>query len=180
VEDSSSTGGASNTHQQAFNELQVVVLTAPIAVDGGIWIPAGTAVNSHMIFLNQPDCVSCSLLADQATWTFNGNILGVMSDSSGSAEAATTLVLGAPATFYPGAFADRGFEIDDAYAISGNAITVRMSVTQPGDWIRVVTKATADDCKKGGWQSSGQWKNQGDCVSWFATNGKNEPGKNLP
>jgi hypothetical protein len=27
----------------------------------------------------------------------------------------------------------------------------------------------------GGWQSSGVFKNQGDCVSFVATNGKNPP-----
>ena len=39
---------------------------------------------------------------------------------------------------------------------------------------------TPDDCKKGGWQRYGIFRNQGDCVSWVATQGKNEPGKNQP
>jgi hypothetical protein len=39
---------------------------------------------------------------------------------------------------------------------------------------------TCDDCKKGGWQRYGVFRNQGDCVSWVATHGKNEPGKNEP
>jgi hypothetical protein len=34
---------------------------------------------------------------------------------------------------------------------------------------------TKDDCKKGGWQSYGVFKNQGDCVSFVATGGKNPP-----
>ena len=32
-----------------------------------------------------------------------------------------------------------------------------------------------DQCKKGGWETFGVFKNQGDCVSWFATGGKNPP-----
>ncbi|MGB0091072.1 MAG: hypothetical protein WBP81_00805 [Solirubrobacteraceae bacterium] len=33
-----------------------------------------------------------------------------------------------------------------------------------------------DQCKKGGWKSfGGQFKNQGDCVSFVATGGKNQP-----
>jgi hypothetical protein len=32
-----------------------------------------------------------------------------------------------------------------------------------------------DQCKKNGWQSFGIFKNQGDCVSAVATNGKNQP-----
>lgn len=38
---------------------------------------------------------------------------------------------------------------------------------------------TIADCKKGGWRTyytpEGKFKNQGDCVSWLATNGKNAP-----
>jgi hypothetical protein len=182
VADSSAAGGASNDHQQAFDERQLVVLPAPILVDGNVWIPAGTAVNSHMIFFNQPDCGPCPGLSDlDVTWTFNGDILGVMSDVDGNLEAASNSVLGAPGTFYPGAFSLRGLEAPDVYTVSDNAITVSMNVVQPGDWIRVVTEATADDCKHGGWRTSNiEWKNQGDCVSWFATHGKNEPGQNVP
>jgi hypothetical protein len=32
-----------------------------------------------------------------------------------------------------------------------------------------------DQCKNGGWQTYGVFKNQGDCVSFVATNGKNQP-----
>jgi hypothetical protein len=34
---------------------------------------------------------------------------------------------------------------------------------------------TKDECKDGGWQSFGVFKNQGDCVSFVATGGKNPP-----
>ena len=38
---------------------------------------------------------------------------------------------------------------------------------------------TKEQCKNGGWQDFGlSFKNQGDCVSFVATGGKNEPGKN--
>ena len=33
----------------------------------------------------------------------------------------------------------------------------------------------ADQCKQGGWQTFGIFKNQGDCVSFVATKGKNRP-----
>ena len=35
--------------------------------------------------------------------------------------------------------------------------------------------ASAEDCKKGGWQAFGVFKNQGDCVSFVETGGRNEP-----
>jgi hypothetical protein len=34
-----------------------------------------------------------------------------------------------------------------------------------------------DQCKNGGWRDFGVFKNQGDCVSFVATGGKNPPGK---
>ena len=34
-----------------------------------------------------------------------------------------------------------------------------------------------DQCKNGGWQSFGVFKNQGDCVSFVASGGKNPPGQ---
>jgi hypothetical protein len=34
-----------------------------------------------------------------------------------------------------------------------------------------------DQCNNGGWQGYGIFKNQGDCVSFVATGGKNPPGK---
>ena len=39
---------------------------------------------------------------------------------------------------------------------------------------------TGDDCKQDGWRKYLVFKNQGDCVSWVATGGRNEPGKNIP
>ena len=34
---------------------------------------------------------------------------------------------------------------------------------------------STDQCKNGGWQTYGVFKNQGDCVSFVATKGKNQP-----
>jgi hypothetical protein len=34
---------------------------------------------------------------------------------------------------------------------------------------------TEDECKNGGWRNFGNFKNQGDCVSFVATRGKNPP-----
>lgn len=126
-----------NTHQQAFNERQGVLLLAPLAVDGGL-VAAGTLVNSHMIFMNTDGPVFAS---DLQTWTFDGVILGVMSDIGGTLEAASNGLLGALGTIYPGAFANRGLEANDSYIVAGNMLTLSDSVTEPGDWIRIITQA---------------------------------------
>lgn len=129
--------GAENTNQQAFNEQQGVLLAAAVDVDGGS-IPAGTWVNSHMIFLNTASGSASDL---DKVWTFDGPVLGVMSDRGGALEAASSSILGASGTTYPGAFGLRGLEGNgnDGYVVAGSQITVSMNVAEPGDWIRVVT-----------------------------------------
>lgn len=39
-----------------------------------------------------------------------------------------------------------------------------------------LTPTSKDQCKNSGWQSFGVFKNQGDCVSFVATGGRNQPG----
>lgn len=122
-----------------FDEKQNVTLGASLGTDLGS-IAAGTKVSSHMIFLNTPGSLQRDLTA---TWTFDGTILGVMSDNNGTLEAASNAILGAAGTTYPGSFNNRGFEGNnpDSVTISGNVLEARMFVTEPGDWIRVVTAA---------------------------------------
>ncbi len=144
--------GAENAAMWGFNEVQGFTLLSDLAVDGG-FVAAGTRVSSHMIFLNTAGNGLTKHGTDGAgavEWTFDGNILGVMSDKTGKLEAASSGFLGAPGTFYPGAFNARGFEsnsaarTNDFYTVSaifGNVLEVGMEVTEPGDWIRVITAA---------------------------------------
>lgn len=132
--------GAENDHQQAFNERQNIVLTSAVDIDGGGSIAAGTLVSSHMIFLNTAGPVFAEDLS--VTWTFSDEVIGVMSNTAGTREADSTDQLGAVGTTYPGAFSLRGLESNDGYTVVGNTITVSMSVTEPGDWMRVVTAPT--------------------------------------
>ncbi|MCP3873092.1 MAG: PEP-CTERM sorting domain-containing protein [Desulfobacteraceae bacterium] len=135
--------GAENTAQQAFNEIQNVLLSSDLSVDGGT-ISSGTLVSSHMIFLNTPDS---SVTSDfNVKWEFDGDILGVMSDRYGQLEAASNTILGVVGTTYPGSFSARGMEnAQDTYSFTGNEITVSMLVSEPGDWIRVVTRASVPE-----------------------------------
>lgn len=134
-----------NTGMQGFDEAQGVVTTVAHLIDGGS-IPAGTLVDSHMIFLNSEGPTFIS--HQNVIWTFDAPIIGVMSDIGGTFEAASTFELGSPLTNYtvtgPGTgpappFFARGLEGADSYIVAGNQITVNMSVTEPGDWIRVIT-----------------------------------------
>ena len=143
---------ASSTHMVGFDERQNVLLSQGLKVDGGI-VARGTRVNSHMILFDLPDYSSnntdsaeepsewfVGALADNE-WVFSGPVLGVMSDMDGLFETATTEQLGARETTYPSSnLFLRGFEDNDFYDGVGTArLRVRMSVWQPGDWIRVIT-----------------------------------------
>lgn len=55
--------------------------------------------------------------------------------------------------------------------LDSQTVSTTVTFTQPP------RPTTAGQCMKGGWQSYGVFKNQGDCVSWVATHGKNPPGK---
>ena len=140
---------AFNEAQQGFNEQHSVLLTSDLAVDGGV-ISAGTRVDSHMIFLNSGPGNATTLLEQfNVVWSFSDIILGVMSDSMGLLETMSSGLLGAAGTIYPAAgFAARGLEtnpatcslaVDDCYSVSGNQLALTMRVTEPGDWIRVIT-----------------------------------------
>lgn len=134
--------GVTNRGQQGFDEQQGVLLGALLLVDGGS-IAAGAVVDSHMIFLNREQTPD-EILFHTVTWTFSGNILGVMSDQDGMREAASTPILGWPATTYPDPmFGARGLENTpgntDVYSILGNQLTLDLRVTAVGDWVRVIT-----------------------------------------
>jgi hypothetical protein len=145
-----------NTGMQGFDEAQQVTLASNILVDGG-GIAAGTRVDSHMIFLNSQGRSRLSHF--NVDWTFTGTILGIMSDGQGQFEAASTSQLGAPGTNYTvpslgtgpaPPFNARGLERNDGVGDGPNdgyalvdpfTLRVGMVVTEPGDWIRVVTAA---------------------------------------
>ena len=132
-----------NTGLQGFNEMQGVVLAADLAVNGGT-IAAGTRVDSHMIFLNKQDGVAGTLSHTDVEWTFSGEILGVMIDVNGLQEAASNAILGAMGTNYQTGLNNRGLEGNDSVMIAGAVLTTNFFVTQPGDWIRVITASPAE------------------------------------
>ena len=125
---------------RGFDERQGVVLRKRLLVDGGA-IPAGTAVDSHLIFLSPyPDHPTRHVAV---SWRFSGPVLGVMSDTHCDLHMRSDALLGNPGTKYPGRSAFRGMErrLGDHYQIVGEILTVTMTVPQLGDWIRVITAA---------------------------------------
>lgn len=165
---------ATNDRMQGFNEVQSFVLSRAIEVNNdGIFsntgiIGAGTRVSSHFIFLNNSGAgnLNHGLNGAPVVWEFDGAILGVMSDSGGRLENESTDILGADGVIYPGGgtgtlFNARGFETsapfadvaNDFYAVGlgPNVLEIGMNVTEPGDWVRVVTAATPVPLPAAGW-----------------------------
>lgn len=74
----------------------------------------------------------------------------------------------------------------DLSAYAGTTVRIRFAeVDNQGnfqasvDAVAIASKplpTSKDQCKNGGWQTFGVFKNQGDCVSFVATGGKNPPG----
>ncbi|OUR71356.1 hypothetical protein A9Q78_09890 [Methylophaga sp. 41_12_T18] len=135
-----------NTHQQGFNEKQSVYLTSAINVDGGT-IAAGQTVDSHLIFLNSKSSGN-NYIDDSQQWKFDGAILGVMSNKSGSLMNATNglfaafnnyFTTGSSLPFNAAGLEQNNILTGDGYFINGLLLDVRMEVTEPGDWIRVIT-----------------------------------------
>lgn len=129
-----------------FDEVLGLRLPADLAVDGGV-IRAGTRVSSHMIFLDGPpgERLRHGTAAAPVVWRFDGRILGVMSDTPGLLEAASSPLLGHPATLYTGGrLSNRGLEENDGYALLGpDRLALHLGVRGVGDWVRVITAAPA-------------------------------------
>lgn len=130
--------GTTNTNQQGFNEMQNVTLTTNLSVDGGS-IAAGTVISSHMIFLNTDGDTFGS---DSNTWVFDGEILGVMSGFDGADVVASDMLENPNTLYEDSTFAAYGLEGNDSYTVNGNTLELTTLVSEPGDWIRVITKST--------------------------------------
>lgn len=136
-----------NKEIQGYNEIVGYTLLSDLRVDtnfiGGDdadgFISAGTVVDSHVLFLNSK---GSKKISDRVTVTFSEKILGVMTDRRGAFMFASDDFLGGPVSYVPGGNYgnNRGLEGRDRITkIDDFSFTLFMEVTEPGDWIRVVT-----------------------------------------
>jgi hypothetical protein len=134
----------SDTTAYVYQE-RTTILNAPLTVAGtagNVVLGIGTRVTSYLLFLNQqPPSPSGSPVVQAGTVTFSNAILGVI--RSTTAMNATDAILGAIGTNYTfgGGGNNRGLENGDTLTFAGSTATFNFSVTEPGDWTRVVTAA---------------------------------------
>jgi hypothetical protein len=136
---SSVTNAVPNSDATAYVfEESTLWLTSDLVTSTGI-IAAGQWVTSYMLFLNQapgaPNNVSAA-----GTVTFSDAILGLM--TSTALVNGSHGLLGAPGTTYNLPNSNTGLESGDSLTFSLDTATFRFTVTQPGDWTRVITVAT--------------------------------------
>ena len=135
----------SNTEYLYFNEVQGHVLQSDLQTDISGPIMAGTRIDSHMVFLNRGDNAggTSNLLDLDASFTFSGAIIGTMSDRNGGLRMVPSDFLGTLVGYSYTNFDARGLEVNasytDTFQIAGNVLDTQFNVTQPGDWMRVVT-----------------------------------------
>ncbi len=127
---------SSNSNIFYFNEVQNYTLSSALTTDTGV-LAAGTRVDSHLFFHNR---VGGGVNTLSGTLTFATAILGTMSDINGGLLDASDF-LGAVGTTYQSGFANRGLESNDSLSFIGDTVTASLVVSQPGDWVRVVTVA---------------------------------------
>lgn len=139
----------------------------------GVTTPTGTA--NIFIYVGTPPNYTCVL----NTWLDSGNLL----DESNSGNKADTSQLGG--TFYD--------TLSHMYSTYGTYPITKISLVVDSGWMfdteTVLVKSASvnsatfsvlptlkDQCKNGGWMNFfTPFKNQGDCVSYVATGGKNLP-----
>jgi hypothetical protein len=87
----------------------------------------------------------------------------------------TNWAAGEPNDFY-GADSEQHLE----FWITPGTWNDQCNCVQPGFVVEYEPPSNKDQCKNDRWKMYGVFENQGDCVSFVATGGKNEPGKNKP
>lgn len=128
----------SNANMLMFNEVQNAVLHTAVTTSNGI-IAAGTRVSSYMVLLNHVKASDRTVLNLSGTATFDSAILGLITTVADLN--ASDAILGAVGTTYA-TFNMRGLEDLEAVSYLGDTATLTLNVTQPGDWMRIVTIST--------------------------------------
>lgn len=140
---------------------------------------AGTEKNIFVYLGDAPNYNTCT----PNTWVNSGDLLE-------TGKTVDTSQLGG--SFYQ--------SYDDAVAAFGSLTVTKISLVTDAGWSQVdgeqtiladnvminealvdfepVMPVSKDECKKGGWQTFGVFKNQGDCVSFVATKSRNQPALN--
>lgn len=142
----------SATNAFAWNEVQNYTLTSALRVNASApgsynsgaslvnsFISAGTTISSHYIHFDSPASTSGAI---QGRVRFDQQIIGVIVvNVAGQRDLDDSDYLGAPTLFTSGVNA-RGMEmVNDSFTISASGLVLdfSMTISTPGDYVRVIT-----------------------------------------
>lgn len=129
-------------------------------------------VNAHVYIGPQPNYTGCAT----GTWVTSGNLVGGLIDT-GQLPGGTFYDTWAAALVKYGSMTITGIQLvaDGGWFFPDRTQTVVVDNVQINS--TTYTFESAQSCKGGGWENfssaPGPFRNQGDCVSYFATGGKN-------
>lgn len=136
--------------------------------------------NVHIALGPSPSFTDCL-----TGWQSSGNLIGNEDagryDFSQFGGSTFTTYSGAPAVVQAGSVVKVSVVVDGSWSAAATGGDGEQTVLVDNVMVNAmkVTFETADSCKQGGWKTMttdfGKFKNQGDCVSYFKTNGRNLP-----
>jgi hypothetical protein len=140
-----------------------------------------TGIKNIFVYLGTPPSYTCTA----GVWHVSGDLLTPESLVDTSQLGGTFYDTWANALTQYGTLAVTSIQIvaDGAWAVGGTQTVLVDNVMINGTTFTfesdVVDPSDKEECKNGGWEAftastGGPFKNQGDCVSFFATGGKNE------
>jgi hypothetical protein len=152
-------------------------------------ITAGTFTSTLTILYTQfttgnPNFAFCAPASGSATLVDGANSANTITKAETGQVCASSFGSGGSYTFMGNYTITGGTGIYSGASGSGTVNTFQPTQTSPftgsENGTIDVPPSSADQCKHGGWMTSGggspTFKNQGDCVSYFASKGKNQPG----
>ena len=157
-----------------FGTLAGIPYTYPVSVT----VASFSAPETQPITLSDtfdPGVTLLSVLATDPNWNCSGTVLSTNTVScvytpTSPLTANTTISVNVTAV---AAITGATYAVSDYPQIA----SPDAQVLGNGGTVVQVNPLTASNCKHGGWQTfGGLFKNQGDCVSFVATRGKNPPG----
>jgi hypothetical protein len=155
----SESGTFTTTPTQPFANEPLTVLNATFTISS----PAGDVSGTKSLTTPETSSGVCHPTGSPGQSNGSGevNYAARITDSTGSYRESGNGVLGFFTTYAQSTSDVRVSSFGEAF-LTSNGVAPELP-------------ATTDDCKNGGWERYGVFKNQGDCVSFVAAKGKNPP-----
>jgi hypothetical protein len=141
--------------------------------ESGTWSPGGPTFSATFTITSGTTTITGSKTRVGGSWVLSCSATG--NAFAHSPQSPYTATIHTP----NGNFHDEGTSAVDASTTGAGAATLTESFTSSLTAPVLIVPTSKRQCKKRGWRQYPQFKNQGDCVSFVATKGKNPPSGSL-